>query len=64
MVNIDLPLRGVVTNEFGEKVGNFWWQRDSGSYTIRWLGVFSYGYTDEGLQAWANALGYYLESVA
>ena len=54
--------KGIITNEFGEKVGSFWYRPSMMAYTLCWHGIRRNGWTLEGIQAWADRLEYNVEA--
>ena len=52
--------KGSIVNEFGEVVGRYWWREGQNTISVSWLGVFTDGWTDEGLAKWATHLEYNL----
>ena len=52
--------KGSIMNEFGETVGRYWYREGQNRIYVVWLGCRLSGYTEEGLQAWADRLEYYL----
>lgn len=57
-----ITTKGNIVNEFGEKVGSFWFRSGMNAYTLCWHGIRRNGYTLEGIQAWADSLDYYVEA--
>lgn len=53
--------KGVITNEYNEIVGKYWYDIVTNSYTIKWHDIRLYGFTENGLKQWALNLDYYLE---
>ena len=56
--------KGILTNEFGEKVGSFWFRSGMGAYTLRLYRHNSNGWTLEGIERKAMELGLYVEYTA
>ena len=56
-----LMTKGNLFNEFGEKVGSFWYRTGMNAYTLRLYRVNRNGYTLEGIQRKANDLDLYIE---
>lgn len=52
--------KGIIGNEFGDIVGRYWFRSGSGTYTLMWHGIRRDGWTLEGIQAWADRLGYWV----
>ena len=57
----NLTTKGIITNEFGEKVGSFWYRPSMMAYTLCYHGIRRNGWTLEGIQAWADSLEYYID---
>ena len=54
----EFSLKGIISDEFGDKVGSFWYRSGMKAYTIQWHGIRLNGYTLEGIFQWAERLGY------
>lgn len=52
---------GDIVDEFGEKVGSFWYRDGQKSYSWTWHGLRRDGWTLEGIRAWADKLGYSID---
>lgn len=49
---------GYIVNEFGEKVGSYWYNQFA-TIDFIWCGLRYYWYTEEGFNAWLDRLEYY-----
>ena len=59
-----MKFNGIITNEFGEKVGSFWYRPSMMTYTLRLYGINRYGWTLEGIEKKASDLDLYVEFIA
>lgn len=49
---------GYIVNEFGEKVGSYWYNQFA-TIDFIWCGLRYSWYTEEGFNAWLDRLEYY-----
>ena len=56
--------KGNLFNEFGEKIGSFWYRPSMMAYTLRLYHINTNGWTLEGIQRKANELDLYIEYTA
>ena len=59
-----MKFNGIITNEFGEKVGSFWYRPSMMAYTLRLYGINRNGYTLDGIERKALDLELYIEYTA
>lgn len=53
--------KGIILDEFGTKVGSYWWREGQNTFSFIWCKIRYNGYTEEGLINWADRLGLYLK---
>ncbi len=56
-----MKFKGIITNEFGEKVGSFWFRAGMNAYCLRLYGHNSNGWTLEGIERKAMELELYVD---
>ena len=56
-----MKFKGIITNEFNEQVGSFWYRSGSMSYTLCLYGIKSNGWTPDGIERKAADLELYVE---
>lgn len=52
-----MTFEGILVNEYGEKLGYFFYCESTYTYGIKLFGATQYGYTLDGVYAYASRLG-------